>query len=169
MKHRIVVMSVIAFASFLALVGPVQADPATATGSVTLTAEIAPIAELTLGAGTVDFPNTTPTGHATITAAVTTAVTANVRTAGGATLTATAATDLTSGTDTIDIGNVISTIDADHGFFTTGDIAMSKSAVNVGGGTSGSYSGTWTWKFNNQWSYKTGNYTAQINYLLTAP
>ncbi|MGA2228755.1 MAG: hypothetical protein ABSH41_30335 [Syntrophobacteraceae bacterium] len=169
MKPKTAIQIILAVALVFMSASFAQASSATATGSVSLTAEIAPLAELTLGTGTVDFPNTTPTGNGTLTAAVTTAVTANVRTAGGATLVATAATDLTSGSDTIDIANVSSTIDAGGGFFATGAQPMSKSGVTVGGGTSGNYTGTWTWKFTNQWSYKTGNYSATINYLLTAP
>jgi hypothetical protein len=173
MKHKIALLAILAIT--LAGAG-VAFGQATTSGTVSITAEISPIAELTLGAATVDFPNTTPTNNGTLTAAVTTAVTANVRTAGLATLVATANHDLKSiGGDTIPIGNVFSSIDSDHGFFITGAQAMSTTGTTVGGGASGgggisgSYTGLWTWTFTNQWTYKTGNYSATISYLLSAP
>jgi hypothetical protein len=147
------------------------------TGTVNLKAEVTSIAELTLGATTIDFPATNPS-TASITGVGTTTVLANVRTGSASTATLVAVgTDLTSGSDTIDISNVTSTYTrsgGSTGFFTEGTpIAMAKSpgvtVATASTNASGSYTGSFAWAMANSWSYADGSYTATITYTLTAP
>ncbi len=175
MKSKTALLAILAIT--MTLMGAGLAEAATATGSVNLTAEVTSIAELTLGASVIDFPATNPS-TASIPGVGTTSVSANVRTGSGstATLTALAATDLKSGSDIIPISNVTSTYTATTGtgFFIAGTpIAMSTTTpgatLATGTAASGSYTGTFTWAMANSWSYANGNYTAIINYLLTAP
>lgn len=168
MKHKIVLLAILAFT----LAGTGVAFGVTATGSVSLTAEVTSIAELTLGASTIDFPATNPS-TTSIPGSSTTSVTANVRTGSSstATLVAVAGADLTSGSDTIPISNVTSTYSGDAGFFITTPIAMAKTpgVTLASGSNSGSWTGAFTWALANSWTYANGNYTATITYTLTAP
>jgi hypothetical protein len=172
MKSRIFLLAILA----ITLAGTGVAFGVTATGTVNLTAEVTSIAELTLGAGTIDFPATNPS-TASIPGSATTSVAANVRTGSSstATLVAVAGTDLTSGSDTIPISNVTSTYSATtgSGFFISGAIPMAKNPgatlATASSNASGSWTGTFTWALANSWTYANGSYAATITYTLTAP
>jgi hypothetical protein len=128
-------------------------------------------AKLTLGVGSINFPDadpdTTPSIGATENAV---SVTAKVRTglSSLATLTHRASGNLSAGPGiTIPIGNVTWT--ASGAGYVAGTMS---SSTEVGAGSwtgSGSYSGNFSYFIVNSWSYVTGNYTVSSTYTLTAP
>ncbi len=172
MRFKIIILVLLALS--LTFVGANSALAVDATANVTLSATVTSIAELTLSTATVSFPNANPGTVPNVSATENGAtITAHVRTGSStpASLSVLAADDLTSGSDVIPMTAVSSTTTNTSGtFFTTGAIPWSKTApVTLGGGASGSYTGTVNWTLANSWSYATGNYTAAATYTLTAP
>jgi hypothetical protein len=141
---------------------------ATAPGSISVTANVAAKASLTLGAASITFADANPDVTPSMTSsAVTVAVKARTSAAGAVTLTVLASGDLTSGSNTIGISNLTWT--ATGSGFQTGT-ADKTTAQTVGAWTGpGSPSGTQTFALPNSWSYATGTYTVTLNYTLSAP
>lgn len=171
MKREIVVLAIVVFG--MCLMGAGQAEAASDTANVTLSATISSSATLTLSNTTVTFnqgelpPNAmqaAENGTATVNATFRTASTAP------ATLKVKATGDLVdTNLDTILITALKSSATGDS-FFLSGPITWSKSAgVTVGSGQSGSYNGAFTWTLDNSWSYATGTYTSSATYTLSAP
>lgn len=154
-------------AAAIVLLSPASvAAQATDTATVTVSAAINPKAKLTLSRLTASFPNLDPDTAPTLTSTTPITVTVKARTGGTLTLTVVASDDLKSGTDAIPIANLTwdATVDLQAGTMdkTTAQTLLSST-------TSGTMSGVQTYKLLNEWTYKTGNYSATITYTLTAP
>ena len=142
---------------------------AQATSTLTINATVSSRAELTLSPTTISFLDASPTSTPSIPANTTVAVTANVRSSGTPTLKVLANGDLTSGSDTIAIGNVQWTASGAPFIAGTMNKTTAQDAATFSVGTSGSYSGTFSYTLANSWNYKVGSYSATATYTLTAP
>lgn len=155
-------------AAVLMFTGTAFAQAATDAKTVNINAQVNAKAKLTVGPGTVSFPDDDPDTSSVLTSATVINVTVKARTsaAGNVTLTVLSDDDLLSGTDAIAIDNLTWTA--------TGDLlggTMDKTtAASLGSWTgSGTKTGAQTYKLVNSWDYVTGTYTAIITYTLTAP
>jgi hypothetical protein len=152
------------------LAAPSAAQAATATQNLTINATVAARATLTLGAGTINFPDSDPDTVPSIAAAENpVSVTARIRTGSGntPTLTVAASGPLTSGGDTIAISNVTWTAAAAP--FIGGTMnTVAQSAATFAAG-SGTYTSSFSFFLANSWAYNLGAYTASATYTLTAP
>jgi hypothetical protein len=157
-----------AVAAALLVSTPVFAQ-ATANASLNVTAQVAAKAKLTLGVGSITFPDADPdVTPIWSSSAVTVDVKARTSAAGSVTLTVLASGDLSNGTQTIAITNL--TWAGTGTGFTVSGINNKTTAQSVGSWTgSGNQSGSQTFSLPNSWSYATGNYTSTLNYTLTAP
>lgn len=147
--------------------GPAQA--ASDQQTLTINANVAARAKLSLSPSTINFADADPDDYPRVAADSPVAVTAKVRTGASstATLSVLANGDLVSGSDTIPIAKVSWTASG-AGFV---DGTMSKSAAQpvASWSGSGSRSGTMNFSLVNEWGYATGNYTQTAVYTLTAP
>ncbi len=166
----------VAFLVILAIMlgGAGIASAVTSTAGVTVTAEIVPTATLTLSNTTITFSGheSPPTPMAASENGSTVQATFRTATATPGTLVVQANGDLTNAaSDTIPISALKSTATNTLGsFFAAGPITWSSSsAVQVGTGPSGDYTGTFSWALDNSWTYATGTYSATATYTLTAP
>jgi hypothetical protein len=165
MKTRNLVLGV-------ALVAMAAAQPlgaADTTSILTVNATVAATASLTLGAGSISFPDANPDTTASIPGNAALSVVAKGKTSTGSsiTLTVLAGGDLTSGTDTIPVSNVT---------WTTGSSGFVAGTMN---GTVAQSVGSWTNSGNrpgslnfflaNSWDYAVGNYSTTATFTLTAP
>ena len=155
----------------IALVAIAAAQPLgaadTATGSLTVSATVAATASLTLGVGTISFPDANPDDVLSIPGNTALSIVAKGKTSTGSSVTLTvAAPDLTSGTDTIAISNVTWT--PTGAGFVAG--TMSNVATTVGSwANSGNRSGSISFALANNWNYAVGNYTTTATFTLTPP
>jgi hypothetical protein len=143
----------------------------TATDQQTLriNATVADKAKLTLGVGTINFPDADPDSVPSVSAGenpVTVTVKAHTGSSSSVTLTVQANGDLVSGSETIAISNVTWT--ASGAGFAAG--AMDTTPVAAGSWTgSGNRSGSFSYFLANSWNYAKGDYTQTVVYTLTAP
>jgi hypothetical protein len=152
------------------LLGAAQALAATDTKSLTINASVVNAAKLTLGVGTINFPDADPDTVPSIAASensVAVSCKARTGTSGGSTLTVLVGSELTSGSDTIAIGNVTWTASG------LGYVAgtMNRSTAQNAGSWSGpgNKTGTFSYFLANSWAYAVGNYSATATYTLTSP
>jgi hypothetical protein len=141
----------------------------TANASIAVTANVNAKAKLTLSVAAINFADADPDLTPVFTSApVTVDVKARTSAGGSVTVTVLASGDLTSGTDTIPV-NTLTWTAAGAGFAATG-ANDATTAQTLGLWTnSGNHNGSQTLSLPNLWSYKTGTYTATLNYTLTAP
>jgi hypothetical protein len=138
--------------------------------TLTVNASVSGRAKLSIASGTshsITFNDADPDTTPTLTAPAFD-VDVKARTGSNSTvsLTVLAAGDLTSGTDTIGIDNLTWAASGDM----VAGTSSTSSAVSVGSWTgSGRRQGTQTYSLVNSWAYATGNYSATLNYTLTAP
>jgi hypothetical protein len=143
---------------------------ASATQTLTVNATVSARAELTLSPTTINFADANPTTSPLVAADSVVNVTAKVRTgsASTATLKALAGGDLTSGTDTIPISSVSWTASGSPFIAGTMNKTTAQDAATFSTGN-GSFTGSYTFTFANNWSYSPGNYTQTVTYTLIAP
>ena len=140
------------------------------TASATLSADLGPLAKLSISPTSLSFPDTNPDAVAQVQASsgpVT--ITAKGRAAAGSTVTLTvlANSDLRSGVTTIPASTITWTA-AGPGFV-PGTLSATTPQV-VGSWTgSGVFIGTQDYRFRNLWTHPTGTYTVALLYTLTAP
>jgi len=155
----------------LALAVWIAAAPVAAqTSTATLSADIRPLAKLTLSTTSVSFADADPdiVGQVpTVGGAIT--ITAKTRATSGAqvVLTVVASGDLRSGVQVINASAITWTA-AGPGFV-AGTLSATSPAVVAQWTGSGSHAGTQQLFFRNLWSYPTGTYTTSLLYTLTAP
>jgi hypothetical protein len=152
------------------LLGAAQALAATDTETLIINAQVANSAKLTLGAGTINFPDADPDTVPSIAASENAvAVSAKARTgaSGTVTLSVLVGTDLTSGSDAIPIGNVTWTATGAGYSGGTMNRTTAQSAGSWNG--PGNKTGTFSYFLANSWAYAVGNYTATATYTLTSP
>ncbi len=147
------------------------ATPAEAqTSTVTLSADIGPLAKLTLSAATVSFPDADPDAApqvAPLSGPI--IITAKSRATAGSQviLTVVGSDDLRSGIDVISASAITWT--ATGAGFQPGTLSKT-SPVTVARWTgSGIRTGTQQLMFRNLWTYATGTYSATLTYTLTSP
>ena len=158
-------------AILLALVVWTAPWPAVAqTSTATLSADIRPLAKLTLSTSSVSFPDADPDIVAQVPAlgGPITIIAKSRATAGAQVVLTVASSDnLRSGVQVITASAITWT--ATGAGFVSGALSAT-TPVMVGQWTgSGTYAGTQQLLFRNLWSYATGTYTASLVYTLTAP
>ena len=141
----------------------------TAGASIAVTAHVDAKAKLSLSLSSINWldadPDLTPTFSS---GAITVDVKARTSAGGAVTVTVLADGDLTSGSDTIPVNTLTWT--ATGAGFTANGANNFTTAQMLGSWTnSGNHNGTQTLSLPNSWSYRTGTYTATLNYTLTAP
>ena len=141
----------------------------TAGASIAVTAHVDAKAKLSLSLSSINWldadPDVTPTFSS---GPITVDVKARTSAGGAVTVTVLADGDLTSGSDTIPVSTLVWTATG-TGFTANGNNSFA-AAQTLGSWTnSGNHTGTQTLSLPNSWSYKTGTYTATLNYTLTAP
>ena len=147
------------------------ATPAIAqTASATLSADLGPLAKLSLSTTSLSFPDSNPDMFPQVQASSgAVMITAKGRAAANSTvsLTVLAAADLRSGVNTIPASALTWTA-AGPGFV-AGTLSATVPQV-VGSWTgSGVRVGTQDYRFQNLWTYATGTYTVSLLYTLTSP
>jgi hypothetical protein len=160
--------AVLAVWVLVALAAPASAQPVSDTA--TLTANIGPVAKLTLSTTSVAFPDADPDTTPLVEAAGgPLSITVKTRATGGAQvqLTVQAADDLRSGLDTI--GAQAITWTASGSGFVNGTLSKTTSVQVAQWLGSGLHTGTQTLLFANLWTYPTGTYSVSLLYTLTAP
>ena len=160
----------IAAVGVMAMSTPVFAQSATSTPvNVTVNANVAAKAKLTVGPAAISFADADPDVTASLPASAPLAIDVKARTStnGAVSLTVKAVGDLKSGaTDTITIDKLTWT-SGSTGF--VGGTSSTAAAVPVASFTgSGQYSGQQNYALANSWAYATGNYSATLTYTLTA-
>lgn len=166
MRHRRPVRVLLPW--MLAVLVPAGARAQTSTA--TLSANIQPLARLTLSSSSLTFPDTDPDILAQVSAVGgPISITAKGRASSGAQvlLTVLATDDLRSGLDVIAASALTWT--ATGAGFVAGTLSKTTAALVAQWTGSGVRSGTQTWLFRNEWTYVTGTYTATITYTLSAP
>lgn len=146
-----------------------SAQAASDQQTLTINANVAARAKLSLLPSTINFPDADPDDYPAIAADSPVAVAAKVRTGASstATLSVLANGDLVGGSDTIPIDRVSWT--ASGAGFVGGTLSKSVAQPVASWSGSGSRSGTLNFSLVNDWSYATGNYTQTAVYTLTAP
>lgn len=146
------------------------APGATLAQSVTASANIGPLAKLSLSPLTLSFPDADPdvspvvpasTGPVTITAKARSSERANV------TLTVLANDDLRSGMVTIPVSALTWTATGEG--FVDGTISRTSAQLVGAWSGSGARSGTQLFALANSWQQPSGTYTVSLTYTLTAP
>lgn len=141
---------------------------ATDTVVVAVDAPLASSASLTLGVSAIVFPDSDPDTTPSVSATQNpVSVTANAQTNPGSTVNLNVrAPNLRSGANTIAITNVTWT--ATGSGFLSGAMRTTNRLAGSWVG-SGTRTGTFSYFFANDWTYRTGNYTSTATYTLTAP
>jgi hypothetical protein len=157
----------------IALVAIAAAQPlgaADTTSILTVNATVAATASLTLGAGTISFPDANPDTTPSIPGNAALSIVAKGKTSTGSsvTLTVLATGDLTAGgSDVIPISNVTWTTGS------TGFVAgtMNKTTAQTVGSwaNSGNRPGSISFFLANSWDYAVGSYSTTATFTLTAP
>ena len=140
------------------------------TRTFTLSPTVASIAKLNFGLLTLTFPDQDPDSFPSVSADINPlSVTSSARTGSSstATLTCLAAGDLVSGTNSIPISNMTWTSGGSGYLPGTMSRTMAQNAGSWRG--PGIYTGTFSYFMANLWTFTIGNYSATINYTLTAP
>lgn len=155
----------------LALAVWIAASPAAAqTSTATLSADIRPIAKLTLSTSSVSFADADPdlVGQVPALGGPIT-ITGKTRATSGeqVVLTVVASDDLRSGVQVINASAITWTTTGAG--FVPGMLSATSPAMVAQWTGSGTYSGTQQLFFRNLWSYPTGTYTTSLLYTLTAP
>ena len=153
-----------------ALAALMPASAGAQTMTATLSANIQPLARLTLSSSSITFPDADPDIAGQIPAlGGPISITAKGRASAGSqvVLTVLASDDLRSGVDVIPASALTWTATG-PGF--QGGTLSASSAVTLGQwGASGVQNGTQAWSFRNLWTYVTGTYTTTITYTLSSP
>lgn len=140
------------------------------TSPVTLTADMRPLAKLTLSTGTVSFPDADPdTTPQVASSGGPIVVTAKSRATAGSQviLTVVASDDLRSGINVISASAITWT--ATGAGFQAGTLSKTSPVPLAQWTGSGIRTGTQQLMFRNLWTYATGTYSATLTYTLTSP
>ena len=159
----------LAVASVFVLSTPAMAQTNTANASINVSVSVSARAKLTLGTSAINWTDQDPDSVATLTSGAFN-VDVKARTSQGSTvsLTVKANGDLTAGGGaTIAISNLTWAGTGDVAATGTSNATTAQTVMSFS--NSGQKTGTQNYSMPNSWTYATGNYTAALNYTLTAP